>query len=93
MTIGAEGGMSDSTRASVEEGSSSAPKLRKNDARMRIVSGAVTRLDLLLARHERAGDGERAAVEREAEQEPEQHDADRGDDVAVDVELARRQRR
>src|SRR3954471_22546438 len=42
MTIGAENGSSDSTRAMDEPGSSSAPKLRKNDARMRIVSGAVT---------------------------------------------------
>src|SRR5215212_1662022 len=42
ITIGAEGGTNDSTRASDELGSSSAPKLRKNDARIRIVSGAVT---------------------------------------------------
>src|ERR687890_1742830 len=42
ITIGADGGTNDSARASEEPGSSSAPKLRKNDARMRIVSGAVT---------------------------------------------------
>ena len=55
--------MSDSTRASVEAGSSSAPKLRKNDARMRIVSGAVTDWISSWRGDERAGDGERAAVQ------------------------------
>ena len=55
---------------------------------MRIVSGAVTDWISSWRGTSAPGDGERAAVEREAEQEPEQHDADRGDDVAVDVELA-----
>src|ERR1051325_7850781 len=42
ITSGADGGTNDSTRARLEFGSSSAPKLRKNDAAMITVSGAVT---------------------------------------------------
>src|ERR671932_2171602 len=42
ITIGAEGGTNDRILARLESGSSSAPKLRKNDATIRTVSGAVT---------------------------------------------------
>src|SRR3954465_9011388 len=42
ITIGADGGMNDSTRARFESGSPSAPKLRKNDATIITGSGAAT---------------------------------------------------
>ena len=87
IVIGAVIGMNAETCASVPSGSSRTAKPAKNETRIIIVSG-VCRLQLLLARDQRARAGERAGVERVAEHEPDERERDGAEQRAVDVERA-----
>ena len=77
-TSGADTGTKVRTWASVLPGSSVALKLRKNDASSAEDDGGrAPRLDVLLARHERADHPEGAGVQGVAEDEPGEQDGQR----------------